>query len=52
MKTSVNTTNKYLKLNLEAKREALKKVKPLRRRTAKSGAWRTDLDLIHWLEAI
>jgi integrase/recombinase XerD len=50
--SSINTTNKYLTLNLEAKREALKKVKPLRRRSAKSGAWRTDLDLIHWLEAI
>jgi site-specific recombinase XerD len=50
--SSINTTNKYLKLNLEAKREALKKIKPLRRRSAQSGAWRTDPDLIHWLEGL
>ena len=50
--SSVNTTNKYLKLNLEAKREALEKIKPLRRRSAKSGEWRTDPDLVHWLEGL
>lgn len=50
--SSINTTNKYIKLNLEAKREALKKIKPLRRRSAKSGAWRSDPNLIRWLEAL
>jgi len=48
---SVNTTNKYLCLDLEAKREALAKAKPLlkRRRTRK---WRQDPGLIAWLAAL
>ena len=49
---SVNTTNKYLKVDLEAKRAALAKAKPLFRRTGKTGAWRKNPDLVGWLEAL
>jgi len=47
---SLNTTNKYLSVDLEAKREALAKAKPLMKSSSKAGAWRRDADLIAWLE--
>lgn len=47
---SLNTTNKYVALDLEAKREALAKAKPLLNIGRKAGAWRHDQDLIAWLE--
>lgn len=49
---SVNTTNKYLNLNLEAKREALAKAKPLVHISRKPGAWKQNTNLISWLEAL
>lgn len=49
---SVNTTNKYLKVDMEAKREALAKAQPLFRRTGKTGDWRKNPDLVGWLEAL
>lgn len=49
---SVNTTYKYLALDLEAKREALAKVKPILGRHGKSGRWRSDQNLIEWLESL
>ena len=45
-----NTTNKYLTLDLNAKREALAKAKPLTNLCGKPAAWRRDKDLIIWLE--
>jgi site-specific recombinase XerD len=48
----LNTTNKYLVLDLEAKQEALAKAKPLIKRSRKSGSWRRDPNLIAWLEAL
>jgi site-specific recombinase XerD len=50
--TSVNTTNKYLTLDLEAKREALTKAKPILARYGQSGRWRSDRNLIKWLESL
>jgi integrase/recombinase XerD len=51
--TSINTTNKYLAFDLEAKRDALSKTKPLARQNGKTtGAWRHDSNLIAWLEAL
>jgi integrase/recombinase XerD len=51
--TSINTTNKYLALDLEAKRDALSKTKPLVQPNGKAnGAWRYDSKLIAWLEAL
>jgi integrase/recombinase XerD len=47
---SVNTTNKYLAVDLEAKREALAKAKPLLQEGRWSGKWHRDPNLIAWLE--
>jgi site-specific recombinase XerD len=49
---SVNTTNKYLSIDLEAKREALAKAKPLLKRRRNSAKWRQDRNLIAWLTAL
>jgi len=49
---SINTTNKYLAFDLEAKRQALSKTKPLVQPNGKAGAWRHDSKLIAWLEAL
>ena len=49
---SVNTTNKYLSINLEAKREALAKAKPLLHTNHRLEDWRKHPDLIAWLEAL
>jgi integrase/recombinase XerD len=49
---SVNTTYKYLSLNLEAKQEALAKAKPIVGHNGKPGRWRTDRNLIKWLESL
>jgi hypothetical protein len=45
----VNTTNKYLSVDLEAKREAIGKAKPKIKGIGRSGKWRHDPDLITWL---
>jgi len=47
---SINTTNKYISIDLEAKREALAKAKPLLKHHARK--WRQDPDLIAWLKAL
>jgi integrase/recombinase XerD len=49
---SVNTTNKYLTLDLETKRAALAKAKPILPRNHHCGGWRTDRNLIKWLESL
>jgi len=49
---SVNTTNKYLAVNLDAKREALAKAKPLLKGVRRSGQWRKNPNLIAWLESL
>ncbi len=49
---SINTTNKYISIDLEAKREALAKAKPLLKRSHHSGKWRQNSDLIAWLKAL
>ncbi len=49
---SINTTNKYLAFDLEAKRAALSKTKPLVQPNGRAGAWRYDSELIAWLEAL
>jgi integrase/recombinase XerD len=50
--TSVNTTNKYLSVDLEAKREAITKAKPQIIGGLHSAKWRRDTDLIAWLETL
>jgi len=49
---SLNTTNKYLAMDLEAKREALAKAKPLLQEGRRSGKWHRDPNLIAWLEQL
>jgi site-specific recombinase XerD len=49
---SINTTTKYLTLDLEAKRQTLAKTKPLVGRKGSSGRWRKDENLITWLETL
>jgi site-specific recombinase XerD len=48
---SINTTSRYLALDLETKREALNKTKPIVSK-GKRPAWRSDIDLIKWLESL
>ena len=49
---SVNTTNKYLSIDLEAKRDALAKAKPFLKDGRSSGKWRKNGNLIAWLTAL
>ena len=49
---SVNTTNKYLSIDLEAKRDALAKAKPFLKEGRSSGKWRKNGNLIAWLTAL
>ena len=49
---SVNTTNKYLTIDLKTKADALAKAKPLLKRSGQTGSWRKNPDLLRWLEAL
>jgi len=49
---SVNTTNKYLAIDLDAKQAALAKAKPLLKGRCQSGKWSKNRNLIAWLEAL
>lgn len=49
---SVTTTNRYLTFDLEAKRQALDKTQPINARGRKPSAWRSDQNLIDWLESL
>jgi hypothetical protein len=49
---SVSTTNKYLSIDLEAKREALAKAKPLLKGRRHPAKWRQDRNLITWLTSL
>ena len=48
---SINTTHKYVAIDLEAKRAALAKAEPVTKST-KLPRWRTDSDLLAWLESL
>lgn len=49
---SLNTTNRYLAIDLEAKREALEKAQPLLATNGSRRGWRNKTDLIAWLESL
>jgi integrase/recombinase XerD len=49
---SINTANMCLAFDLEAKRTALSKTKPLAQPNGKAEAWRHDSKLIAWLETL
>jgi integrase/recombinase XerD len=49
---SINTTGKYLAVDVEAKRAALAKAKPILKGHRPLSKWRTDRNLIRWLESL
>ncbi|GKT11017.1 site-specific integrase [Desulforhabdus sp. TSK] len=49
---SVNTTNKYATMDLEMKRQAIEKAKPLTDGAPSLGEWKHDPDLLAWLESL
>ena len=49
---SINTTSRYLTLDLEAKRQALDKAKPILSGKQGPVSWRSDRNLINWLESL
>jgi integrase len=46
----LNTTNKYILLGVEDKRQALIKSKPLLKHGGKAAAWRQKPNVLTWLE--
>jgi len=50
--SSVNTTNKYATMDLEMKRQAIGKAKPLTEGTPSQGEWKQNPDLLEWLESL
>jgi site-specific recombinase XerD len=49
--TSINTTHKYVTIDLEAKREAIAKAEPVAK-SKRLPHWRTDNDLLAWLQSL
>ncbi|MFZ2089015.1 MAG: site-specific integrase [Desulfobaccales bacterium] len=49
---SVNTTNKYASMDLEMKRRALEKAKPLTEENPEQGRWHKDPDILSWLASL
>lgn len=49
---SVNTTNKYAAMDLEMKRQAIAKAKPLGDETNPQSSWRQNPDILEWLESL
>jgi site-specific recombinase XerD len=50
--TSINTTNKYATMDLEMKRNALAKAKPLGKKVNPKSSWRKRPDILAWLESL
>lgn len=50
--SSINTTHKYVTIDLEAKRAAIAKAEPIAVKSAKSLRWKTDEDLLQWLQSL
>ncbi len=50
--SSINTTHKYVTIDLEAKRAAIAKARPLAAKSATAGKWRPDESLLTWLESL
>lgn len=49
--SSISTTHKYVEIDLEAKRAAIAKAKPIKQ-PRRTHPWRTDGDLLKWLESL
>ena len=50
--TSINTTNKYATMDLEMKRNALARAKPLGKDINPKSSWRKRPDILAWLESL
>lgn len=48
---SVNTTNRYATVDLEMKRDAIKKANPVGKKI-RTASWRRDPNILEWLEAL
>ena len=49
---SVNTTNKYVTLDLEMKRQAIEKAQPADLNCVAKKSWRQEPNIIEWLESL
>ena len=49
---SINTTNRYATVDLDMKREAIAKAKPLVASPSTASAWRKNASILEWLEAL
>jgi integrase/recombinase XerD len=49
---SVETTNRYASVDLDAKREAIRKIQPAEKIAPRKAPWRTDHSILKWLEAL
>jgi integrase/recombinase XerD len=49
---SVNTTNRYVTVDLEMKRKALARAAPLGTSRSSAGSWRRNPNVLEWLEAL
>jgi site-specific recombinase XerD len=49
---SINTTGKYATIDLEMKRQAIAKAKPLGDENTPRWSWRKDSDILMWLESL
>jgi integrase len=50
--SSINTTHKYVTIDLEVKRAVIAKAEPIAVKSAKSLRWKTDEDLLQWLQSL
>jgi integrase len=50
--SSIQTTHKYVAIDLEAKRAALAKASPVAIQSTHRPRWRTDPDLLNWLTSL
>jgi len=50
--SNINTTNKYARIDLEMKRKAIEKAKPLDCKTNLEASWRKNPDILEWLESL
>jgi site-specific recombinase XerD len=49
---SVNTTNRYAAVDLEVKREAINRAKPIGEENPALASWRRDASILDWLESL
>jgi integrase len=50
--SSINTTHKYVSIDLEDKRAAIAKARPLASKSVKPSRWHPDEDILKWLESL